>query len=689
MLTLSRLKILSDTTALLQTLVMRWTALYQTVALFFFITAVATPAEPTPPRPWTTTSLEKKLTAIDGELQLLAHPRLLSGIGPIGYRSESHNTAGHHEWVEVTFDGEKTINEIILVPSLYNTPDSTVQSDGFPEEFTIWAINDTKGTRTLLASFTTEDQVLPRKSPLSVPCKQAIATGVRLEATSLSQRAWDDRYVLQFSELLVFCGQENVALHSTVSYSSSENSPEGARNPQFLVDGVVPYVMDANAGIRSTAFYTNVPTDPASYIDNNTCHIDINLGKPTLINGMYLHATDVSDNVPQAHPNKFGLPRQLQVLGANTVDFEDAQPLSEYRLRTAFDAGPILGLRFPPVECQFIRMIILEPDQVPGDTLGCIGLAEIECLSEGKNVAVSSEVTTNLKPELIARRDRLPAITDGNNYYGEILPTRAWLRQLARRHDLETQRPIIQAALKTAYQGQRATLESLFWLSCLLAAIIVAIAIAQRLLKQRTIYRTREQIAADLHDELGANLHAISLCSDIAYTKIHDPEQLSPLFQRIRELAHRSGTAAKSCVNLLESEGLYEGLEADIKRISERLLNDIEYSIHITGEDNLKSLDPKTQIGVALFFKECLANVIRHSGATRVSTHLEGNPRTIVLTVSDNGSGIQTKNNETAKTSPPSLLRRARLLRGTVVTTDMPEGGTRVTLRTKTKPHWF
>ncbi|MBT4886136.1 MAG: hypothetical protein HON07_02865, partial [Planctomycetaceae bacterium] len=175
MLTLSRLKILSDTTALLQTLVMRWTALYQTVALFFFITAVATPAEPTPPRPWTTTSLEKKLTAIDGELQLLAHPRLLSGIGPIGYRSESHNTAGHHEWVEVTFDGEKTINEIILVPSLYNTPDSTVQSDGFPEEFTIWAINDTKGTRTLLASFTTEDQVLPRKSPLSVPCKQAIA----------------------------------------------------------------------------------------------------------------------------------------------------------------------------------------------------------------------------------------------------------------------------------------------------------------------------------------------------------------------------------------------------------------------------------------------------------------------------------------------------------------------------------
>ena len=72
-----------------------------------------------------------------------------------------------------------------------------------------------------------------------------------------------------------------------------------------------------------------------------------------------------------------------------------------------------------------------------------------------------------------------------------------------------------------------------------------------------------------------------------------------------------------------------------------------------------------------------------------MSTHLEAKPRTIVLTVSDNGSGIQTENNETAKTSPTSLLRRARLLRGTVVTTDVPEGGTRVTLRTKIRPHWF
>ena len=98
--------------------------------------------------------------------------------------------------------------------------------------------------------------------------------------------------------------------------------------------------------------------------------------------------------------------------------------------------------------------MVIEPDQIHDASSGCIGLAEIECLSDGNNIAVASEITTSLLPELISRQDRLPAITDGNNYYGEILPTRTWLNQLARRHELETERPLVQASLTRAYQSQ-------------------------------------------------------------------------------------------------------------------------------------------------------------------------------------------------------------------------------------------
>ncbi len=661
---------------------MNWLTYHTSVLLLFFGTTLAASPERTLQSPLATTRLEEQLDAIDQELKALAQPRLLSGIGPIGYRSQSHDTDGHKEWIEVTLQDETTINEIILVPSLYHNPDSTVEADGFPEEFKVWAIHEKKGTKTLLASFTAEDQVLPRKSPLSVPCKAVTASRVRLEATVLSQRAWDDRYVLQFSEMLIFCGQQNVGLHCTVECSSSDSSPEGARNPQFLVDGVIPYLMDANTGSRSLAFFTDIPA-------GSTHHIDIDLGNPVHINGACLHATDISDNVPHAHPNTFGIPRHFQIIGAQKRDFTDGQLLVDFQLKTAFDAGPILQLKFPGTHCQFLRLMVLEPDQIPDALSGCIGLAEIEYLNDGNNVAVASTVTTSLNPALISRQDRLPAITDGNNYYGEILSTRTWLNQLARRHELETKRPLVQAALTTAYQSQKAAIELLFWLSCLLTAIIVAIIVIQRLLKHRAIYNTREQIAADLHDELGANLHAISLCSDLASTKIHEPDQLSPLFQRIHELTSRSGKAAKACVNLLESKGLYEGLAADVERIAGRLLSDIEYNIHVEGSDNLDSLDPKTQIGVALFFKECLANVIRHSGATHVTANLDATPTELVLTVTDNGKGLPSKESGVTRTSPESLKRRARLLRGTVFTTERPEGGTRITLRTKTKSWWF
>jgi signal transduction histidine kinase len=440
--------------------------------------------------------------------------------------------------------------------------------------------------------------------------------------------------------------------------------------------------MDANTGSRSLAFFTDIPA-------GSTHHIDIDLGKPIHINGACLHATDISDNVPHAHPNTFGIPRHFQIIGAQKRDFTDGQLLADFQLKTAFDAGPILQLKFPTTHCQFLRLMVIEPDQIPDALSGCIGLAEIEYLNDGNNVAVASTVTTSLNPALISRQDRLLAITDGNNYYGEILPTRTWLNQLARRHELETEHPLAQAALTTAYQSQKAAIELLFWLSCLLTAIIAAIIVIQRLLKHRAIYNTREQIAADLHDELGANLHAISLCSDLASTKIHEPDQLLTLFHRIHELTSRSGKAAKACVNLLESKGLYEGLAADVERIAGRLLSDIEYIIHVEGSDHLESLDPKTQIGIALFFKECLANVIRHSGATHVTADLDATPTELVLTVTDNGKGLPSKESGVARTSPESLKRRARLLRGTVVTTDRPEGGTRITLRTKTKSWWL
>jgi signal transduction histidine kinase len=48
---------------------------------------------------------------------------------------------------------------------------------------------------------------------------------------------------------------------------------------------------------------------------------------------------------------------------------------------------------------------------------------------------------------------------------------------------------------------------------------------------QRVIDETRKRIAADLHDELGADLHAIGLLSDLALSARAAPERLGDLLR--------------------------------------------------------------------------------------------------------------------------------------------------------------
>jgi len=89
---------------------------------------------------------------------------------------------------------------------------------------------------------------------LVVPCSGTTASWIRIEATMLSPRAWDGKYILDLSEILVFNGQENMALKQPVQASSPGGRAGSARRTRFLVDGFVPYLMDSHLGPQSIAY---------------------------------------------------------------------------------------------------------------------------------------------------------------------------------------------------------------------------------------------------------------------------------------------------------------------------------------------------------------------------------------------------------------------------------------------------
>lgn len=595
------------------------------------------------------TLLETRLHEIDGQLAQLANYNLGGGVGAIGSRSRGYDTAEQDEWVEIEFGDAVPLDQVVVVPAIRRDGVNGFQADGFPVAFRLRAGVSGDRIGKIVGAFTDRAGLLPRIAPVVIPCHGVKASWIRLEATVLSRREFDAKFVLQFSEILAFSGEENAALHRPVKFGGGRESTPAPGWPEAgVVDGFLPYLMATAAGAKSVAYLSSTELG-----ERPTLTIDLGASYP--LSRLHLHAVDQSDTVPQTHVGDLGIPQVLRVEGADAADFSDARLLVESRYATLYDVGPVLTEKFSEVSCRYVRLVAVRMNRDAPFRAGPprFGFAEIELFSQGRNVALGRPVTANFNTDGTARS--LANLTDGRNFYGEILPFRTWLDQLALRHELERQRPLVSAELRRRYAEQKINITRLTSLAAVLALGVVVIVLVNRSRQQRAVEDTRKRIAADLHDELGADLHAIGLLSDLALSARAAPERLGDLLQRMRSLTERTGKAARHCTNLLESEDLHGDLVNDMRHTATRILADLEHRLEFEGEAALRGLSSRKRIDLLLFYQESLINIIRHSGATCAHTRLSAAEGAITLTVTDNGRGLDGP-------VPASLNRRARLL---------------------------
>ncbi|VGO13142.1 Sensor histidine kinase LiaS [Pontiella desulfatans] len=631
--------------------------------IFFLLVGLLAPAVAMPhPESLSLTELKQRLEEIEAELAHLASYSLRGGSGSVGYTSVPHEIPDKKEWVRIELGEAHPIDQIVLVPCIKRNPGTGLEAEGFPVNFRILA--GTEHTTNVVAAFTAEDQLLPRIAPLAVSAHALNASWIAVEATLLSKRDWDGRYALFFSEILAFSGLDNVALQKPVQASSSRQAL--GWDKQFLVDGFIPYLMDSSSEAKSQAVTFRVDDQ------SSPMAITIDLETPQPISHVNLHMADLSRTIPQTAPSDYAVPRRLRVTGGNQADFSDQTLLFEYQLKSVYDAGPVIPRRFPEAVCRYVQFQLLELHlhNFPGRRPFVVAFAEIEILSEGRNAALGKPVATSG----LSRPPRDPGrLTDGRNFFGKILSMRDWMNQLARRHDLETERPLIQAAMDLRYERQKTNLTRMYWLVALLAAAIGFALLIERMIHRNQLEKMRSRFAADLHDELGANLHAIGLLGDLAKETVHSPDELIQTVDKIRAITERSGKAARHCADIYAAQ-LCGALKQDMQKTAQRILADIDYDLAIQGEEQLQTLKPRTRADLFLFYKESLVNVSRHSGATRCNIRLTSENRYITLIISDNGRGH-------SGDAPSSLKRRARLLKAKFELASVDDGGTTITLR--------
>ena len=622
------------------------------------------------------TLLETRLHEIDGQLAQLANYNLGGGVGAIGSRSRGYDTAEQDEWVEIEFGDAVPLDQVVVVPAIRRDGVNGFQADGFPVAFRLRAGVSGDRIGKIVGAFTDRAGLLPRIAPVVIPCHGVKASWIRLEATVLSRREFDAKFVLQFSEILAFSGEENAALHRPVKFGGGRESTPAPGWPEAgVVDGFLPYLMATAAGAKSVAYLSSTELG-----ERPTLTIDLGASYP--LSRLHLHAVDQSDTVPQTHVGDLGIPQVLRVEGADAADFSDARLLVESRYATLYDVGPVLTEKFSEVSCRYVRLVAVRMNRDAPFRAGPprFGFAEIELFSQGRNVALGRPVTANFNTDGTARS--LANLTDGRNFYGEILPFRTWLDQLALRHELERQRPLVSAELRRRYAEQKINITRLTSLAAVLALGVVVIVLVNRSRQQRAVEDTRKRIAADLHDELGADLHAIGLLSDLALSARAAPERLGDLLQRMRSLTERTGKAARHCTNLLESEDLHGDLVNDMRHTATRILADLEHRLEFEGEAALRGLSSRKRIDLLLFYQESLINIIRHSGATCAHTRLSAAEGAITLTVTDNGRGLDGP-------VPASLNRRARLLGAQVKAGPSGLKGASIVLRFKRRRFGF
>ncbi len=153
----------------------------------------------------------------------------------------------------------------------------------------------------------------------------------------------------------------------------------------------------------------------------------------------------------------------------------------------------------------------------------------------------------------------------------------------------------------------------------------------------------KSRLARELHDELGGLLVAIKMdLAQLARKLDVTPPDIQVRWQRIQS-ALSAGVALKRRVieelrpTLLDNMGLV----AAIRWQAEETCTNAGIALRATFPDEELKLD--TNVAIALFrvAQETLTNIIKHARATEVAVALKVSPVELMLTIQDNGIGIQ------------------------------------------------
>ncbi len=151
----------------------------------------------------------------------------------------------------------------------------------------------------------------------------------------------------------------------------------------------------------------------------------------------------------------------------------------------------------------------------------------------------------------------------------------------------------------------------------------------------------RNQIAADLHDEVGSNLNSIAIFVEVLRNKA-TPDIL-PILDKIIENSKESVILMQDTVWTINPKNdSVEKLFERMRSFASQYLANVDIPLDFVVDADLKkvSFTMEQRKNIYLIFKESINNIVKHSQATKASVRIKKVEDTLKISIEDNGKGF-------------------------------------------------
>jgi signal transduction histidine kinase len=170
---------------------------------------------------------------------------------------------------------------------------------------------------------------------------------------------------------------------------------------------------------------------------------------------------------------------------------------------------------------------------------------------------------------------------------------------------------------------------------------------ALRIENQATL-EERNRIAREIHDSLGHSLTALNLQLETALKLSQsNPNKAQSFLVRAKELGSKALQDVRQSISTMRSHPLQE---QSLEQAVQGLLEDFQ---HANGFSPIciinleESLPNELKIAIYRIIQESLTNISKYAQATEVRIEIEKTPRSLRLSIQDNGKGFDFKQNTT------------------------------------------